>query len=122
MPFAHESWFVHGDFPLDSSLAFEAPTLILLGAAIIATAAVRTLARIVPGLDVPRLARLAPWMPFAVRLHLAVSLLGMLSMGVYLSPAMDLQPHTAGIALGAMMALVTLSMASGWHAAAGACC
>jgi hypothetical protein len=119
-PFAHESWFVQGDFPLDWSFAFEAPTLTLLSAAVIATAAVRALARVVPGLDVPWLARLAPWMSFAVRLHLAISLLGLLSMGVYLSPSMDLQPDAAGIALGAVMALVTISMATGWHAAAGA--
>ena len=37
------------------------------------------------------LARMAPFMPFAVRLHLAVSLIGLLSLGFYLSPAMDLQ-------------------------------
>jgi hypothetical protein len=32
---------------------------------------------------------------------------------------MDLQPDAAGIALGAVMALVTISMATGWHAGAG---
>jgi hypothetical protein len=48
---------------------------------------VRLLALVFPGVDIPFLARLAPWMPFAVRLHLAVSLIGLLSLGVYLSPA-----------------------------------
>jgi hypothetical protein len=42
---------------------------------------VRLAARRFPGIDVPWLARLGPWMPFAIRLHLAVSLLGLLSMG-----------------------------------------
>ena len=58
-------------------------------------------------------------MPFAVRLHLAVSLIGLLSLGVYLSPAMDLEADAAGILLGAVMALVAIGMATGWHTRAG---
>jgi uncharacterized membrane protein YphA (DoxX/SURF4 family) len=54
-------------------------------------------------------------MPFAIRLHLAVSLVGLLSLGFYLSPAMDLQADLAGIVLGAIMALVAIGMAAGWH-------
>jgi hypothetical protein len=53
-------------------------------------------------------------------MHLAVSLLGMLSLGFYLSPAMDLQPDFAGITLGATMAVVVITMATGWHARWGA--
>jgi hypothetical protein len=55
-------------------------------------------------------------MPFAVRLHLAVSLVGLMSMGDYLSPDMDLPATPAGIVLGAVMALVAIGMATGWHA------
>jgi hypothetical protein len=73
-----------------------------------------------PGVDVPFLARLVPWMPFAVRIHLGVSLVGLLSMGVYLSPAMDLEPTVGGIALGATMGAVALLMITGWHARAAA--
>ena len=80
----------------------------------------RLISRLWPGADVPFLGALAPWMPFAVRIHLAVSLLGLLSMGVYLSPAMDLEPNVAGIALGATMAVVVILMATGWHARAAA--
>jgi hypothetical protein len=80
------------------------------------TLLVRAISCVWPGLDVPALGRLAPWMPFAVRIHLAVSLLGLLSMGVYLSPAMDLQPDVAGIALGATMAVVVIGMATGYYA------
>ena len=54
-------------------------------------------------------------MPFAVRLHLAVSLIGLLSLGVYLSPAMDLEADLAGILLGINMAIVAIGMATGWH-------
>jgi hypothetical protein len=80
------------------------------------TLAVRAIASVRPGVDVGFVARLVPWMPFAVRIHLAVSLLGLLSMGVYLSPAMDLEPTLGGIALGATMAAVVVGMATGWHA------
>jgi hypothetical protein len=55
-------------------------------------------------------------MPFAIRLHLAVSLIGLLSMGDYLSPDMDLPVTPAGIVLGGVMAVVAIGMATGWHA------
>jgi hypothetical protein len=77
---------------------------------------VRILARRYPGVDIPALARLSPYMPFAIRIHLAVSLLGLLSLGFFLSPAMDLRADIAGIALGAVMAIVAIGMVAGWHA------
>jgi hypothetical protein len=117
---AHETWFTDGAFPLDWSFAFEGLTLAFLAAAVAVTLLVRLIAARWPGVDVPFLARLAPWMPFAVRIHLAVSLLGLLSMGVYLSPAMDLEPTLGGIALGVTMAVVVIGMATGWHARAAA--
>jgi len=55
-------------------------------------------------------------MPFAVRMHLTVSLIGLLSLGYYLSPAMSLHKNATGIVLGAVMALVAVGMATGWHA------
>jgi hypothetical protein len=67
------------------------------------------------GMDVPALSRMAPYMPFAVRLHLAVCLVGLLALGVYLSPAMDLHWKVAGILLGAVMAVVAIGMASGYR-------
>ena len=57
---------------------------------------VRVIARFWPGVDVPVLAALTPFMPFAIRLHLTVSLVGLLSLGFYLSPAMDLRPTSRG--------------------------
>src|SRR3712207_1121847 len=118
--FAHETWFDHGAYPTDWGFAAERLTLVLLAAAVVATIAVRLIARVFPGVDVPVLGRLAPFMPFAVRLHLAVSMVGLLSLGFYLSPAMDLQANVAGIALGAVMAIVAITMATGWHARWGA--
>jgi hypothetical protein len=118
--FAHETWFTDGPFPTDWSFAGETLTLGLLTAALATTLLVRLVARFFPGVDVPFLARLAPWMPFAVRVHLGVSLVGLLSMGVYLSPAMDLEATVGGIALGATMAAVAFLMITGWHARAAA--
>ena len=118
--FAHETWFTDGPFPSDWSFAGETLSLALLTAALAVTLLVRLLALRFPGVDVPFLARLVPWMPFAVRIHLGVSLVGLLSMGVYLSPAMDLEATVGGIALGATMAAVAFLMITGWHARAAA--
>jgi hypothetical protein len=120
VPLAHETWFDHGVYPTDWGFAGEQLTLAFLAAALLLTIAVRLLARIVPGVDVPALGRLAPFMPFAIRLHLAVSTLGLLSLGFYLSPAMDLKANLAGVLLGAVMAVVAITMASGWRARWGA--
>lgn len=68
----------------------------------------------------PLLARIVPWIPFALRIHLAVALIGLLSLGVYLSPAMDLHTDVPGILLGAQMALVAISMVTGYRVREGA--
>jgi hypothetical protein len=113
---AHETWFGPDSFAADWGFATQTLTLALLGAAVAATVAVRGIARLRPGVDVGWLARCAPFMPFAVRIHLAVSLIGLLSLGYYLSPAMDLQADAAGILLGAVMAVAAIGMATGYHA------
>ncbi|MFY9487502.1 MAG: hypothetical protein WAP35_02235, partial [Solirubrobacterales bacterium] len=115
MPLAHEKWFETGHFATDWSFAGQSATIILLGIAVGLMLIVRLVARFFPGIDIPFLGRLAPWMPFAIRMHLAVSLIGLLSLGVYLSPAMDLQSNLPGIVLGVVMALVAFGMATGWY-------
>ena len=120
VPFAHETWFESARPDADWGFAFEALTLALLAAALLVTVVVRLVARRFPGVDVPFIGRMAPWMPFAVRMHLAVSLVSLLSLGFYLSPAMDLHFDVAGVALGAVMVLVAISMATGWHTREGA--
>src|SRR3712207_7358273 len=115
LPLAHETWFERGMYPTDWGFAAETTTLVLLLAAVVVTVLVRLLARVRDGVDVPSLAAMGPYMPFAIRLHLAVSLVGLLSLGFYLSPAMDLEANVAGIALGATMIVVAVLMATGWH-------
>ena len=114
-PLAHETWFEDGVFPTDWGFAAQTTTLLLLAAAVLVTIVLRVVASRRGGIDVPLLGGMARYMPFAVRLHLAVSLIGLLSLGFYLSPAMDLQADVVGILLGAVMALVAVGMAAGWH-------
>ena len=113
---AHETWFGPDAFPTDWSFAAQTLTLVLLAAAVLVTIGVRLIARVFPGVDVRWLGRIAPFMPFAVRIHLAVSLIGLLSLGFYLSPAMDLRADATGILLGAVMAITAIGMATGYHA------
>ena len=120
MVLAHETWFLENEGGYDWSFLTEGTTLALLAAALLVTLAVRLINSWRDGVDVGFLAAMAPYMPFAVRMHLAVSLVGLLSLGYYLSPAMDLQTDVAGIALGAAMAIVAIGMATGFQTRAAA--
>ena len=114
-PLAHETWFTdRGD--VDWSFATETTTVVLLAAAVIATVVVRIASHFWNGADIPLLARLVPWMPFAVRIHLAVALVGLVAMGSFLSPAMDLPTTFYGVLLGVLMVLVAIAMVAGFRA------
>ena len=69
-PLAHETWFEHGGAPHDWGFAGETATLLLLAGAVALTLLARLASRSWNGVDVPLLARMAPWMPFALRIHL----------------------------------------------------
>jgi hypothetical protein len=120
MPFAHERWFEFEHVASDWGFVTETATLALLIGAVVLTLLVRLIARFWPGLDIPFLARLVDWMPFAIRLHLAVSMIGLLSLGYYLSPAMDLPKEWWSFLYGAVMVVVAVTMAAGWYAREGA--
>ncbi len=115
MTFAHVEWFEQGSFERSWEFATEGTTLVLLAAAVAVTLVVRLIARAWPGVDIPFLARMAPWMPFALRIHLAVSLIALLSLGYYLSPTMDLHFNVVGVLLGAVMVVVAIGMVTGWN-------
>jgi uncharacterized membrane protein YphA (DoxX/SURF4 family) len=121
LPFGHQTWFEDPrPFQSDWGFAGGSTTLLLLGGALLLTILVRVAATRWNGVDVPTLASIVPYMPFAVRLHLATCLVGMLGLGVYLSPAMDLESDLAGILLGAVMVLVAIGMATGYRARSAA--
>ena len=121
LPFGHQTWFEDpAPFGSDWGFVGEATTLLLLGGALLVTLLVRGGSTRWNGTDVPVLARMAPYMPFAVRLHLAMCLVGLLALGVYLSPAMDLEWDIPGILLGVVMAVVAIGMATGYRARSAA--
>ena len=112
---AHELWFVDHVPEKDWSFLWEGRTLALLGIALVLTLVVRLVARAWPGIDVPLLARLVPWMPFAVRMHLGVALAGLLSGGWYLAPSMSLDQDVSGWLLGLVEGLVAVLLIVGWN-------
>ncbi|NUT54985.1 MAG: hypothetical protein HOQ03_03235 [Thermoleophilia bacterium] len=112
---AHELWFVDRVPPKDWSFLWEGRTLALLGAALALTLLVRLAARAWPGVDVPLLARLVPWLPFAVRMHLGVALAGLLSGGFYLAPSMALEQSVTGWLLGLVEGIVAVLLIVGWN-------
>jgi hypothetical protein len=121
LPFGHQTWFEDpAPFDCDWGFVGEATTLLLLGGALLLTVLVRAASTRWNGLEVPALAGMSPYMPFAVRLHLAMCLVALLALGVYLSPAMNLEWDLAGILLGAVMALVAIGMATGYRARSAA--
>jgi len=116
----HELWFVDDVPAKDWSFLWEGRTLFLLVGAFALALLVRAIASFRPGLDQPWLARLAPWMPFAVRLHLGIALAGLLSGGYYLAPSMELDKNLVGWLLGLVVATSALLLLVGWHTRRGA--
>lgn len=114
LPIAHESWFLSSNAAYDWSFLAQKATLAPLVAAVLLTIAVRLVNRIWDGVDVPIVGNLAPWVSFAIRMHLSMSLIGLLSIGVFYSPAMDLDPNVIGFVLGAIMAITAISTATGF--------
>ena len=116
LPVGHQTWFEDpAPFSSDWGFVGEATTLALLGAALLITVLVRLGSTQWNGFDVPFLARMTPYMPFAVRIHLAMCLLALLALGYYLSPAMDLEWDLASILLGAVMVAVAIGMVTGYR-------
>ena len=75
MPLAHQTWFEDPAFEADWGFAGETETIFLLATAVLITLLVRLISTRWNGIDIPQLAAMAPYMPFAVRLHLATDVL-----------------------------------------------
>ena len=120
LPLGHETWFVENSPGADWSFLFQPPTLLYLALALALVAGVRALSHLRDGIDVSALARLAPWMPFALRLHVGVSLIGLLSAGAYLAPPLELPSSISGWLLGILMALTAVLLITGYRARLGA--
>lgn len=111
---AHQLWFVDDVPARQWSFLTEGRTLALLAGALALTLLVRLAARFRPGVDVPLIARLVPWLPFAVRMHLGIALAGLLSGGYYLAPAMPLGQDLAGWLLGIVVGITAILLIVGW--------
>jgi hypothetical protein len=120
LPLAHELWFVDDPAGMDWSFLVETRTLVYLGLAVLVVAALRAAAHVRDGVDVPALARLASWMPFALRLHVGVSLIGLLSAGAYLAPSLTLANDLAGWLLGIVAAVTAVALIVGYRTRAAA--
>jgi uncharacterized membrane protein YphA (DoxX/SURF4 family) len=116
----HELWFVRDPPGNDPGFLIEPLTLAYLGVALLVVAGVRAVAHVRDGVDLPHLARLAPWIPFALRLHVAVSLVGLLSAGAYLAPSLELPNSLTGWLLGTVMAATAVLLVTGYRARVGA--
>lgn len=113
---AHETWFVHDDVGADWGFVTQTATLAMLAVAVVLTVLARVIAKNWwSGIDVPKIAALSDWMPFVMRIHLGVSLIGLLSLGFYLSPTMHLAWDVPGVLLGAIMVVVAVLVFAGWH-------
>jgi hypothetical protein len=112
----HAAWFVSGNYPWDWSFALQPLSLAYLTAAVALAGLVRVAGRILgEGIEISWLARLAPYMPFCVRIHVAGALIMLASLGMYLTPAMRLHANLGGYLLGALSVVIAVLMAAGWY-------
>lgn len=112
----HETWFVRDDVGADWGFVTQTTTLTLLAIAVALTLVVRLIARHVwDGVDIPAVSRIAPFLPFVMRMHLGVSLVGLLSLGTFLSPTMPLHWNVVEVLLGAVALVVAILTFAGWH-------
>ncbi|HLQ61454.1 MAG TPA: hypothetical protein VK131_06295, partial [Candidatus Acidoferrales bacterium] len=109
MPFAHAAWFVPGSYPWDWSFALQPLSLAYIVLAIAVTLGVRVAGRVLgEGIEITWLARLAPYMPFCVRVHVSAALIMLASLGLYLTPSMHLKRDLLGYLLGGLMVVIAV--------------
>jgi hypothetical protein len=121
--YAHAAWFVQGRFLPDWSFALQPLTLVYLALAVSVCVVGRMAGGVGvhglvlrDGVPVPWLARLAPYMPFCVRIHAGLSLIVLTSLGMFLTPAIRLHATPAGYALAALTVTIGTMLIAGWRA------
>jgi hypothetical protein len=104
LPLAHEKWFVDdpGSFDGDWGFASAPPSLILIGAVVVAALAWHLVGGRLPRPELrflEPLGRLAPWIPRLLAIHLGVSLLSLAVGNAYLAPNLSLDDVPGGAAI-----------------------
>jgi hypothetical protein len=116
---AHEKWFVDDPtaFPADWSFFFETSTLLLVGAAVLFALLWRMAAvRFLPTPELPwlaPLARLTPWIPRILGIHLGVSLLALAVDDAYLAPNLIVPDGIPGVLLALAEGVIGVWLISG---------
>ncbi len=98
---AHERWFVENADGGDWGYFFSALPLALTVAVVVAAVLWRAAALRLPTPELRALrpiARLAPWVPRLVAIHLGVTLLALAATGSFLAPSLPLEEFARGVA------------------------
>lgn len=100
---AHEKWFVDAsDYPTDWGFFFSAPSLIGVGLALAVAIVWRVVFSKFPSPELPflgPLARITPWIPRLLGIHLGIALLALGVRGAFLAPALSVHDMPGGDAL-----------------------
>jgi hypothetical protein len=115
---AHERWFVESQQAGDWSFFLSPLPLVLTAAVVAVTVAWRVVALRVdrPELPVLRpLARLVPWVPRLLGIHLGVALLALAATGAFITPSNDHLSGAGGTALLLVEAALGIWLVTGWQ-------
>ena len=114
----HERWFVESQEAGDWSFFLSSLPLVLTAAVVVVTVAWRAIALRVdrPELPVLRpLARLVPWVPRLLGIHLGVALLALAATGAFITPSNDHLEGAGGNALLLVEAALGIWLVTGWQ-------
>ena len=120
---AHERWFVESQPAGDWSFFFSPLPLALTAAVVAVAVAWRLVALRVAGPELPKLsplARLVPWVPRLLGIHLGVALLALAATGAFMTPANDHLEGFEGHALLLVEAALGIWLITGYRLRAAA--
>jgi len=115
----HASWFIDDPASYARRLAplGDSVTLGLLAAAVVGALVWRWISSSLPAVEVrlPLLARLAPWIPRILGVHLGVKLLSLAVGNAYLAPHLDLTTVQGGSLIALAEGVVGVWLITGWR-------